>query len=281
MKHEVMVSVIVLTYNHEKYIRQALDSILMQKVDFEYEILIGDDCSTDGTMDIILQYAADYPHLIRPFIYSENKGASKNLYYLSQKANGKYLAYCEGDDYWGNCFKLQKQVSFLEKNSQYMGTTHQCICVDEHGVSLDKKLNWISQKVDFSIQNFNGYILPGQLASLVHRNFFRDKKHDFSILYRAHEMISDRTLFLIVLCYGNIYQMQVVMSYYRIHTEKDAKNATTMLFAKNDSVNLMQYKLSEKLEQYSKKEFGIVLNLRLFKATQLLKWMIKKLLRIK
>ena len=113
-----LVSICCLTYNHVPFIRKCLDGFLMQQTDFPIEILIHDDCSTDGTTEIIRQYEAKYPELIFPLYEEENQysrgGAGKMDLYNYRRARGKYIAYCEGDDYWTDPLKLQKQVDFLE-----------------------------------------------------------------------------------------------------------------------------------------------------------------------
>lgn len=113
-----LVSICSITYNHAPYIRQCLDGFLMQKTNFPFEIIINDDCSTDGTTEIIKEYAAKYPDLIKPIFHDENqyqKGV-RGIFvkFVFPKAQGKYLALCEGDDYWTNPLKLQKQVDWLE-----------------------------------------------------------------------------------------------------------------------------------------------------------------------
>ena len=95
-EYRPMVSVIVLTYNHEKYIKQALDSILRQKVNFDYEILIGDDASTDNTVKVLKEYKSKFPNIIKLFLNEVNLGATRNAYNLLVNAKGKYLATCEG-----------------------------------------------------------------------------------------------------------------------------------------------------------------------------------------
>lgn len=119
MKNEIMVSIICNAYNHEKYIRDALDSFLMQKTDFAFEVLIHDDASTDKTADIIREYEAKYPDIIRPIYQTENQysqGVYITMEYQQPRARGKYIAFCEGDDYWTDPRKLQKQVDAMEKH---------------------------------------------------------------------------------------------------------------------------------------------------------------------
>ena len=114
-----LVSINCITYNHCKYIRDALEGFLMQITNFPVEILIHDDASTDGTAEIIKEYEKQYPWLIKPVYqtenqYSKHNGTISKIQY--GRARGKYLAFCEGDDYWTDHYKLQKQVDFLESN---------------------------------------------------------------------------------------------------------------------------------------------------------------------
>jgi glycosyltransferase involved in cell wall biosynthesis len=113
-----IVSVLMLAYCHEKYIAQAIDSVIAQKTNFDYEIIIGEDCSPDRSLDIALSYQQLYPELMRVISSDSNVGARKNSYRLETAARGKYIAYCECDDYWHDPQKLQIQVDFLEKNPE-------------------------------------------------------------------------------------------------------------------------------------------------------------------
>lgn len=127
-----LVSICCLTYNHSLFIRKCLDGFLMQETDFPFEILIHDDASTDGTDIIIKEYADKYPDLIFPIYETENqysKGFSlspsaMDIEYNYSRATGKYIAYCEGDDYWTDPHKLQKQINFLETHSDYSVCWH-------------------------------------------------------------------------------------------------------------------------------------------------------------
>lgn len=117
-----LVSVCTLAYNHAPYIRECLEGILMQKTNFAFELLIHDDASTDGTADIIREYEAKYPNIIKPIYQIENqysKGGRINSRFNFPRAKGKYIALCEGDDYWTDSLKLQKQVDFMEANEDY------------------------------------------------------------------------------------------------------------------------------------------------------------------
>ena len=132
LSNDPLVSVIIITYNHEPYIAEAIEGALMQKTNFPYEVLIGEDDSSDGTREICKEYAAKYPDKIRLFlndrknvIYIGGQPTGRwNFINLLKKAKGKFIAICEGDDYWTDCYKLQKQVDFLENNPEYVVCSH-------------------------------------------------------------------------------------------------------------------------------------------------------------
>lgn len=113
-----MVTVVCITYKHEAFIAQALESFLMQKTDFKFKVFVGEDCGPDGTADIVREYARRYPDIIVPFIREENMGAQHNLIDLCQRATSPYIAFCEGDDYWIDEYKLQKQVDYMEAHPE-------------------------------------------------------------------------------------------------------------------------------------------------------------------
>jgi glycosyltransferase involved in cell wall biosynthesis len=114
-----LLSVCLLTYNHVKYIKESIDSVLMQKVNFSWELIIADDFSTDGTRAILLEYKKKYPNLIKLILQEHNVGPLNNFKDLLNAPKSKYIAYFEGDDYWTDPYKLQRQVDFLEENPDY------------------------------------------------------------------------------------------------------------------------------------------------------------------
>ncbi len=121
MHNDISVSIICNTYNHENYIRDAIESFLMQKTNFKFEVLIHDDASTDKTAEIIREYESKYPDIIKPIYQKENQYSQKIPYavlYQYPRVKGKYIAFCEGDDYWTDPYKLQKQYEGLEMNPQ-------------------------------------------------------------------------------------------------------------------------------------------------------------------
>ncbi len=225
-----MVSVIVLTYNHEKYIQQALDSILMQKVKFDYEILIGDDASTDKTVEILKKYKKKYPKIIKLFLNEVNMGPTHNAYNLLTNAKGKYLATCEGDDYWTDDNKLQIQVEFLEKNKELVGCTHYFTIVNEDNIPYKNQfLSWVKQKNIFTINDFCGMFLPGQPGTFLKRNLLWDKTIDFTYIYKIHSYVGDKTVMLLYLLNGNFGLIKKYMSCYR----KSYHNSITSVISEN------------------------------------------------
>lgn len=129
-----LVSIVCITFNHERYIRDALNGFLMQKTDYPFEILIHDDASTDNTADIIRDYERRYPQLIKPIYQTENqysKGIKISPTFNFPRAQGQYIALCEGDDFWTCCDKLSRQVSFLRQNPNVSLSIHRAhICID-------------------------------------------------------------------------------------------------------------------------------------------------------
>jgi len=127
MENKIKVSVFCATFNHEKYIRNALDGFVMQKTNFAFEVLVHDDASTDNTASIVREYEEKYPDIIKPIYQTENqysKGIKISREILAPIAKGEYFAWCEGDDYWTDPYKLQKQVDFLDKSQEYSACAH-------------------------------------------------------------------------------------------------------------------------------------------------------------
>lgn len=134
----LMVTIQCITYNHEPYIRQCLEGFVMQKTNFRFEAIVHDDASTDGTAAIVKEYAEKYPDIIKPIFETENQYSKGGGFGLLQKimdehTHGKYVAFCEGDDYWTDPLKLQKQIDFLEANPEYSMCFHRAQINDEIG----------------------------------------------------------------------------------------------------------------------------------------------------
>lgn len=162
MSKSPLVSICCITYNHEKFIRDAIEGFLMQQTNFDFEIIVHDDASTDGTAEIIREYEKKYPELFVTIFQNENQysqGIKPWPNFVFPMARGKYIALCEGDDYWTEPLKLQKQVDFLERNSKYVGVgCFYNIVEDFDGKVVFKDLTGNEEFRSFS---FNDYLTKG------------------------------------------------------------------------------------------------------------------------
>ena len=254
MQKEMMVSVIMLAYNCENTIAQAIDSVLEQDVNFRYEILIGNDASTDGTKQILTQYEEQYPGRVICIHREQNVGAARNAFDLLMRSSGKYLAFCEGDDFWLDRRKLQTQVDFLERHPEYIGYAHRCLLVDEQGQPLKKQyLPWANHhRKHFRFRDFcGGRILPGQTATVVKRNLFRGSQEDWSILYRESKDVSDRFSNEVYLLRGDFYCTDEVFSAYRKKSTHGGKNTTSRLFKDNPNKCRDELTMTRAMEEYA------------------------------
>ena len=233
-QEQPMVTVWCLTYNQKNFIRDALDGFVMQRTNFPFEVIVHDDASTDGTTDIVCDYAVKYPHIIKPMIETVNQWQKGGLQHIVAIMNdkhrrGKYIAFCEGDDYWTDPDKLQRQVFFLESNPDYSMCFH----------SAKKKFEtetyaWIDceniQDRDYApTEIFVNWTVP--TASVLCRKeameFYSQLKHS--------EFIQNYDIFVILSCamVGKLRGMHEQMSVYRIQGEgltynKDALTRCTM-----------------------------------------------------
>ncbi len=156
--NEICVSIFMLTYNQEDYITQAIEGVLMQKTDFSIQLVIGEDCSTDNTRKIVLDYTEKYPDKIKLILNETNIGLIANYVKTYTQCKGKYVAICDGDDYWTDPLKLQKQVSFLEKNPDYaiVYTNNKNLIPSGDILISDKQDNLLT--TTFNELVFNNYI---------------------------------------------------------------------------------------------------------------------------
>ncbi|MBR4620612.1 MAG: glycosyltransferase [Salinivirgaceae bacterium] len=208
-------SVFVVTYNQEKYIRQCLDSILMQKVDFDYEVVIGEDHGTDGTRAICEEYAAKYPQ-VRLLPLKERLGIARNWQRVLSECKGEYIAMCEGDDYWTDEKKLQKQVSFLDENNEYVMSFHDATIIDENGnvISESKQGDW---KKDISSEELILGNHPSTQTVTFRQNALPLILERMRKGYRYNN--GDTVLFTLLGKYGNAkYQSEITNSVWRNHS---------------------------------------------------------------
>lgn len=264
-KAEVDISIIVPVFNHAKYISKAFDSILNQKTRFTYEIVVGDDCSTDYSNEIIQEYAERYPDIFVNISRNRNVGATTNIYELLQRAKGSYIAFCEGDDYWCDDTRIEQDVGWLIKNPEYAGICGRTIPVDEDGERLAlekipaKETFWIYEKDCFTINEFSEWKMPGHLSALTLRNFLRDGNADGGVIREAHPVVADRTLVLMGLLRGRIKCRPQNISCYRFRITGDGTNYMSAFKKKN--LRYEDYHMMCILETYAQETFGQLLDL--------------------
>ena len=227
---DMMLSVCVPTYNHENYIVKALDSILMQKTDYKFEVLVGEDCSTDSTREILKEYEANHPGKFQVFYREQNmhKTSCSNARDLKLRCKGKYIVTLEGDDFWTDEYKLQKQISFLESHPEYYAVSHKCVVVGENSLPNGETYPQC-EETEYSFKHFFSEIMPGQLATLMYRNIYLDEDFDESLTSKGLTP-GDRLLYFSLLCHGKVYCMQEVMSAYRHITTHGSSFSATNKF---------------------------------------------------
>lgn len=209
-----LVSISCITYNHEPYIAQTLDGFLMQKTDFPFEVLIHDDASTDRTADIIREYEAKFPKLIKPIYQKENqysKGfTSVSATWNFPRAKGKYIALCEGDDYWIDENKLQMQVDFLENNPEYGMCFHDAVVVNELENEVDSFSYHVIEKDYSATELFENWVVP--TASML----FKKEILCYKLADRKNFIAGDIVLVEQACVYGKVHGFKKKMSVYRI-----------------------------------------------------------------
>lgn len=223
----VDVSVILMTYYHENYVSQAIESVLAQETELRIEVLVGDDASQDRTPEIVRRYANAYPEVIVPVLREKNLGANRNGCDLFRRAKGRYIAMLEGDDFWLDPHKLQKQWTFLEGHPEYIGCCGKCLVVDENGEpDYSKTPHFVRNKAVFTLEDLIEYWdMPAQSGTMLYRNIFRSMApEDYAIIYQAHPMVGDKTLMLLLLSRGPFYCSNEILAAYRFVIKKDGHN---------------------------------------------------------
>lgn len=248
-KDELMVTIRCLAYNHEPYIRQCLEGFVMQKTNFRFEAIVHDDASTDRTAVIIKEYAEKYPDIIKPIFeienqYSKRDGSIRRI--MNEHTHGKYVALCEGDDYWIDPYKLQKQVDFLERHLDYSLCFHNAVVFYDDIPRLPRFFCHIIESRDVSLEEItDSWIIP--TASMLYR---RDVIEDYP-QWTKQIYSGDLTLQLIAYSKGKLYYMNQIMSFYRMTYKTDS--ASSAVKGKLDFVyaqHALLYKLYDEYTNY-------------------------------
>ena len=217
MRSDYLVAIKCMTYNHGPYIREALEGFVMQKTNFPFVAIVHDDASTDNTAEIVREYAEKYPNIILPIFekenqYSKHDGSIRRIMNdVVNKTGAKYIALCEGDDYWTDPLKLQKQVDFLESHPDYSMCTHNYIEFFQNNHEFGNKLGIVSMDYDLkSYIRFKEWIYL-TLTLVYRRSMLND---DIYLMYRNGR---DTTLVYHLLTNGKGFFMHEVMGVYRRH----------------------------------------------------------------
>ena len=218
---EIRVSILCTAYQHEAYIREALESFVTQQTDFSFEVLVSDDASTDGTAAIIREYAEKYPDIVCPFLQEKNLYSQGiNLYdtLLFPAARGQYLAACEGDDCWTDPTKLQRQVDFLDAHPEYSACVHNTVAHYTDGSTPDRVLFEQSgdRDIPFS-QVICGMSHAFHTSSIVAKKAVIAHPADFFYVGLAHGF-GDHPDGLWMITNGPIRYLDRCMSVYRVHS---------------------------------------------------------------
>lgn len=210
-----LVSISCITYNHANFIRDALDGFLMQETAFKVEILIHDDASTDNTAEIIREYESKYPKLIKPIYQKENQYSQSGFDFSHRelaRAQGKYIALCEGDDYWIDPLKLQQQVDFLEANPDY-GLVYTLA-----KVYIEKNKIFKKRPIGKSKESFKELIVGNTIPSLTvmfHKNVYIDYIKEIQPIEKGW-LMGDYSLWLYIVCKGRMKMLNSISGVYRV-----------------------------------------------------------------
>ncbi|MGE9980868.1 glycosyltransferase family 2 protein [Collinsella sp. SGI.184] len=225
-ENNVDVSIIVSTYNHEGYLAKGLDSILSQKTHFDFEVIIADDCSSDGTVAIARQYAL-HNRNVKLIASDINQGNSRNTWNAIKEANGRYIGFLEGDDYWISDSKIEKLVSELEKDDSLIGASHLISEVNPEGAILAKYPSWVHEKQLVKLSDFLKNRTYSNVVT-IYKNVFAElnllQDASFADLFCFNRMVWDFTWCVAALRLGDVLVLPEVMSVYRTITAGNDSN---------------------------------------------------------
>lgn len=232
VKKTIKVSVCVVTFNQKHYIGDCLDSLVNQDVDFDYEILVGDDASTDGTADLVKEYAAKFPHLIFPILHEKNLGPTKNYISVHGKAGGDYVCHMDGDDvaYPG---KLQKQANCLDENKKCVLVWHKVNIFNDDG-EIEKILHiQLNEIVDVTAITKNDLLKYGMLGAHSSTMYRRSASPNFELIKGE---VLDYFLIGLILDKGYARRIEDILGGYRLNANKKTSSKNKSLYFNNSPI---------------------------------------------
>lgn len=256
--NNILVSIHCATYNHDKYIADAIESFLMQKTNFKFEILIHDDASTDKTADVIREYEKRYPDLIKPIYQTTNQhsiGQSISRINL-ERAQGKYIAICEGDDYWTDPYKLQKQVDYMEKHPECSLSVHGGYVVNTSDKRIISKNRPHKGSKIFNTEE----IIEGDGGLFLTNSMFYPRKYvNNRPEFFNKAPVGDYPLTIYLSLLGTVYYIDDYMSAYRTGVSNSwTERSTSTINKKIEHYNRIATMLDE-INQYTSGKFENVI----------------------
>lgn len=235
------ISACIVTYNQQNFIRECLQGVVNQKLSYDFEIIIGQDNSTDETHKICLEYSILYPNLIKYFPRDKNLGMIGNWTKTLEQCTGNYIAMCEGDDYWTDPYKLQKQVDFLEANPEYILSFHKVKILKPDGSLVPDFITKVPENYETqeTLARLGNYI---HTPSVVFRNVLKEFPKEFSL-----SPIGDFFLYMLLAEHGKLNYFEEEMAVYRYGVGIHSTNSQIKMAKAN-------FKLFTLLLSYSKNE---------------------------
>lgn len=249
----------MVTYQHVHYISQAIEGVLMQKTHFKYHLVILDDCSTDGTSKIIEDYRKRFPDIITTIICKTNSRGQFYSKVMKFYRDVRYITYCEGDDYWTDPYKLEKQISFLNNHPEYIGVTANVRTVDEDGTKQHRDFDFYPFRESHIYSKYNviNMEMASHISALCYRNIFADWSQDDMELYFSVPANGDMKISAILGMEGDIYYSHEVTGDHRRAFKGTSWTAQT------HSENRLESMLGmwEKLSVYIERKYSSEINL--------------------
>lgn len=220
------ITILIAVYNHEKYLKTAIDSVLAQEIKCSYEVIIVDDFSTDSSRAMLKDMEPSLPENYKIIYRERNYGIVNNYYDAVKRIKGRYFIILEADDYWTYPQKIQRQYEFLENNSEYLAVSHLHKTIDADGNIEDNHVAYdIGQEYGFD--DFLERKLPGHTTTLLCRNYFKDKSFDYRIELGNFAVLDQVNAFFLAV-HGKTYQIKETWSVYR-HITSGGSSYSTLI----------------------------------------------------
>lgn len=222
--NQIEVTVSIITYAHEKYIKQCLDSVFAQETDFVFQVIVAEDASPDNTRQILLEYKEKYGDQLILILHDNNLGPSANNASIIPFIKGKYVAIIEGDDCWTDKKKLQKQYDFLENHSEYSAVACDVMSINTNNEVISRKKLRLKKDIVKTMHNWLNEPYSVHTCTIFHRNIFPTCDPKYKRLRECAPTMGDIITFTLLYEYGPIYVMKEVMAAHREAGENDTSS---------------------------------------------------------